>query len=91
MYDTAFPDDGSRSQTPGPDGHAADLALANAVVARLSADPVLVAAEIQVAVQNRVVLLGGYASTRATRTHAGDSAWRVAGVFDVCNLIRVPV
>ncbi|SNT65494.1 BON domain-containing protein [Asanoa hainanensis] len=90
MYDTSFPDDGPVGRPPRADRHAADLELATAVVGRLSADPELAEAEIQVAVQNRVVLLGGYAPNRTTRTHAGDSAWRVVGVFDVCNLIQVP-
>lgn len=91
MFDTVFPDDGSWHRAPRPSRNSDDLDLATAVVARLSADPDLAEAEIEVAVQNRVVLLGGYAPTRATRVHAGDSAWRVAGVYDVCNLIQVPV
>ncbi|MEV4536587.1 BON domain-containing protein [Asanoa sp. NPDC049518] len=90
MFDTGFPDDGSWRRAPRRDHRLDDLELANAVVNRLTADPELAGAEIEVAVQNRVVLLGGIAPTTATRLHAGDSAWRVPGVFDVCNLIQVP-
>ncbi|MDG4824964.1 BON domain-containing protein [Asanoa sp. WMMD1127] len=84
-----LPDDGSWRPTPRPHRNADDVELATAVVGRLSVDPGLVDAEIQVAVQNRVVLLGGVVPSPEVRIHAGDSAWRVAGVFDVCNLLRV--
>jgi osmotically-inducible protein OsmY len=62
--------------------------LANAVVDQLIADPELVGAEIEIAVQNRVVILAGHAPSPEVRIRAGDSAWQVTGVFDVCNLIK---
>lgn len=89
MFPPTFPDDGSWRPAPGLYHAPDDLMLAIAVVDRLVADPELVGAEIEVAVQNRVVMLGGHAPSHEIRIHCGDSAWRVSGVFDVCNLIRV--
>ena len=89
MFPPTFPDDGSWRPAARPHRDPGDLELAAAVVERLSADPGFENSLIEVAVQNRVVLLGGQVASPEMRIHASDSAWRVNGVFDVCNLLRV--
>ncbi|MEU2611031.1 BON domain-containing protein [Micromonospora sp. NPDC007271] len=66
-----------------------DLRLAALVAQRLSADWTTRRQQISVSVQNRVVILTGMVADPATRRAAGDLAWDVIGVFDVCNALTL--
>ncbi|MEU8262579.1 BON domain-containing protein [Micromonospora sp. NPDC048999] len=74
----------------GDDGvHDEDLRIAALVAQRLSADWTTRRQQISVSVQNRVVILTGMVADPATRQAAGDLAWDVTGVFDVCNALTL--
>nr|WP_175543687.1 BON domain-containing protein [Micromonospora pattaloongensis] len=73
---------------PAPDSD--DLRLEALVAQRLSSDWTTRRQQIVVAVQNRVVILAGLVNDREARQVAGELAWDVPGVFDVCNTLRVP-
>ncbi|WBB70841.1 BON domain-containing protein [Micromonospora sp. WMMD812] len=66
-----------------------DLRLAALVAQRLCVDWTTRRQQIAVAVQNRVVILSGTVASPEARQVAGDLAWDVPGVFDVCNLLRL--
>nr|WP_204342805.1 BON domain-containing protein [Micromonospora terminaliae] len=81
--DFPFAEDGQ----PAPDG--ADVRLAALVAQRLSIDWTTRRQQITVTVQNRVVILAGLVADAETRRVAGELAWDVSGVFDVCNALRL--
>jgi len=85
-----FPDDNSSERT---DEEAAweseDLRLAALVAQRLSIDWTTRRQQITITVQNRVVILAGMVSDAETRRAAGELAWDVPGVADVCNALRL--
>ncbi|MFC0033327.1 BON domain-containing protein [Micromonospora chaiyaphumensis] len=81
--DFPFAEDGQ----PAPDG--ADVRLAALVAQRLSIDWTTRRQQITVTVQNRVVILAGMVADAETRRVAGELAWDVSGVFDVCNALRL--
>lgn len=66
-----------------------DLRIAALVAQRLSIDWCTRRRQISVTVQNRVVILTGQVASRAARQAAGELAWDVAGVFDVCNALTL--
>ncbi|MFU8871663.1 BON domain-containing protein [Micromonospora sp. SL4-19] len=66
-----------------------DLRLAALVAQRLSADWATRRQQISVSVQNRVVILTGMVGDPNTRQAAGELAWDVPGVFDVCNALTL--
>ncbi|MGC4897083.1 BON domain-containing protein [Micromonospora sp. DT31] len=67
----------------------ADTRLAAAVAQRLSTDWSTRRQQITITVQNRVVILAGMVAAPETRRIAGELAWDVPGVFDVCNALRL--
>ncbi|MEU7978644.1 BON domain-containing protein [Micromonospora sp. NPDC049081] len=72
---------------PGPPGD--DVRLAAEVAYRIVGGVGLRARRITVTVQNRVVILGGVVPDVEARQLAGEVAWRVPGVADVCNALRL--
>ncbi|MGN9809368.1 BON domain-containing protein [Micromonospora sp. BQ11] len=71
---------------PEPDSE--DLRVEALVAQRLSIDWTTRRQQISVAVQNRVVILSGLVSGTDVRQVAGELAWDVPGVADVCNMLR---
>jgi hypothetical protein len=65
-----------------------DLRLAALVAQRLSIDWTTRRQQINVTVQNGVVILAGTVADHEVRQVAGDLAWDVPGVLDVCNTLR---
>ncbi|MGY0005932.1 BON domain-containing protein [Micromonospora sp. I033] len=82
-----YPDFPFAGDGPTPDG--TDTRLAALVAQRLSVDWTTRRQQITVTVQNRVVILAGLVADPETRRAAGELAWDVAGVFDVCNALRL--
>ncbi|MFE9959632.1 BON domain-containing protein [Micromonospora sp. NPDC005299] len=82
-----YPDFPFASDGPAPDG--ADVRLAALVAQRLSIDWTTRRQQITVMAQNRVVILAGVVTDPETRRAAGELAWDVSGVFDVCNALRL--
>ncbi|WP_262286072.1 BON domain-containing protein [Micromonospora sp. MA102] len=82
-----YPDFPFAGDGPPPDG--ADVRLAALVAQRLSIDWTTRRQQITVTVQNRVVILAGVVTDPETRRAAGELAWDVSGVFDVCNALRL--
>ncbi|RKN47838.1 BON domain-containing protein [Micromonospora endolithica] len=72
---------------PGPGGE--DTRLEALVTQRLAVDWTTRRQPITVRVQNRVVVLDGVVAADETRRTAGELAWDVPGVVDVCNAVRV--
>ncbi|NJP33602.1 BON domain-containing protein [Micromonospora thermarum] len=72
---------------PQPDDE--DTRLAALAAQRLSIDWTTRRQQITVTVQNRVVILAGTVADPDARAAAGELAWDVPGVADVCNTIRV--
>jgi len=66
-----------------------DLRIAAQVAQRLSIDWATRYQQITVTVQNRVVILAGLVRTAEAIQVAGELAWGVPGVYDVCNTIRI--
>ncbi|MEU4366614.1 BON domain-containing protein [Micromonospora chersina] len=66
-----------------------DLRLAALVAQRISIDWTTRRQQIAVTVQNGVVILTGMVAEPATRAAAGELAWDVPGVFDVCNALTL--
>ena len=84
-----MPDDHSfRALWDAPQDHDEDVRLAALVAQRLSADWSTRRQQITVMVQNRVVILTGLVAGAETRRAAGELAWDVEGVADVCNALR---
>ncbi|MEV4811667.1 BON domain-containing protein [Micromonospora avicenniae] len=75
-------------QEPGPASD--DLRLAALVAQRLGIDWTTRHQQIEVTVQNRVVILSGTVANLEVRRVAGELAWDVPGVLDVCNTLRLP-
>ncbi|MFG2052610.1 BON domain-containing protein [Micromonospora sp. NPDC048930] len=71
----------------GPEPDAEDVRLAALVAQRLSIDWTTRRQRIAISVQNRVVILTGTVADRGARQAAGELAWDVPGVFDVCNAL----
>lgn len=74
-----------------PEEQTEDLRLAALVAQRLSIDWTTRRQQIVVAVQNRVVILSGSVADPDVRQVAGELAWDVPGVFDVCNTLRISI
>ncbi|MEV1143781.1 BON domain-containing protein [Micromonospora sp. NPDC049799] len=84
-----LPDDNWLAGTgdqPEPDS--GDLRIEALVAQRLSIDWTTRRQQISVSVQNRVVILSGLVSGTDARQVAGELAWDVPGVVDVCNTLR---
>ncbi|MET7752186.1 BON domain-containing protein [Micromonospora sp. NPDC005367] len=75
-------------QDPGPASD--DVRLAALVAQRLGIDWTTRHQQIEVTVQNRVVILSGTVANPEVRRVAGELAWDVPGVLDVCNTLRQP-
>ncbi|MFF4875123.1 BON domain-containing protein [Micromonospora sp. NPDC000668] len=88
-----YPDEHARPVQPPPPGQGGpadeDTRIAAAVAQRISSDGTTRRQQIAVSVQNRVVILTGIVTDPATRQVAGDIAWEVTDVFDVCNALRL--
>ncbi|MFE9690278.1 BON domain-containing protein [Micromonospora sp. NPDC005806] len=82
-----YPDFPFAGDEPEPDRE--DVRLAALVAQRLSIDWTTRRQQITVSVQNRVVILGGTVADAQARRAAGELAWDVPGVFDVCNALRL--
>lgn len=90
MMPWPFPDENpflSIGDEPEPESE--DLRLAALVAQRLSIDWTTRRQQITITVQNRVVILAGMVADLEVRRVAGDLAWDVPGVFDVCNALRL--
>ena len=72
-----------------PAHHDEDARLAAIAAQRLSTDWTTRRQPITVTVQNRVVILAGTIADLETRQVAGELAWDIPGVADVCNTLRV--
>ncbi|MER5704757.1 BON domain-containing protein [Micromonospora sp. NPDC002296] len=84
------PDDHSWAAEPDRPGPAdEDTRLAAAVARRLGGDPTVRHRSVTVSVQNRVVILTGIVADPQARRAAGEVAWEVADVVDVCNALRL--
>lgn len=85
-----FPDDNSfRHTEEESDRESEDLRLAALVAQRLSIDWTTRRQQITITVQNRVVILAGMVADTETRRAAGELAWDVPGVADVCNALQL--
>ncbi|MEH1101553.1 BON domain-containing protein [Micromonospora sp. CPCC 205561] len=86
-----YPDEGPfrRPEPPGPPPDDEDGRLAVLVARRLSSDWSTRGQHIVVTVQNRVVILAGVVAGPEARRVAGEIAWDVRGVVDVCNALRL--
>lgn len=84
-----FPDDPFISSWDEPEQESEDLRLAALVAQRLSIDWSTRRQQITITVQNRVVILGGAVADQETRQAAGELAWDVPGVADVCNTLQL--
>ncbi|MFI0795856.1 BON domain-containing protein [Micromonospora rubida] len=84
------PDDHSWPAEPDSPGPAdEDARLAAVVARRLGGDPAVRHERVRVSVQNRVVILTGIVADPRARRAAGELAWEVADVVDVCNALRL--
>ncbi|MGW4500309.1 BON domain-containing protein [Micromonospora sp. NPDC004336] len=85
-----YPDEGAfRPEPPRPAPDDEDARLAALVAQRLSSDWTTRRQQIVVTVQNQVVILSGVVAGPDTRQVAGELAWDVQGVVDVCNALRL--
>lgn len=82
-----YPDFPFAGDEPVPD--AEDVRLAALVAQRLSLDRTTRRQRIAVSVQHRVVILTGTVADREARVAAGELAWDIPGVFDVCNALAL--
>lgn len=82
-----FPDDDAFPTAPAPPTED-DTRIAAEVAQRLAGNRFTRRQRISVEVQNRVVILVGTVDTPDVRVTAGNLAWRVPGVADVCNVLR---
>jgi osmotically-inducible protein OsmY len=76
-------------QFSGDAGTVFDRAVERRTAEALRDDPQFRGRRLEVAVQNRVVILRGEVDTCASRDCAARVAWTVHGVFDVCNQLTV--
>ncbi|MCX4472185.1 BON domain protein [Micromonospora sp. MW-13] len=84
------PDDHFWTADPdGPEPPQEDTRLAAAVARRLGGDPAVRHEPVTVSVQNRVVILTGIVADPRARRIAGELAWTVTDVVDVCNALRL--
>ncbi|MGW1059140.1 BON domain-containing protein [Micromonospora rubida] len=84
------PDDHSWPAEPDRPGPAdEDARLAAVVARRLGGDPTVRHERVRVSVQNRVVILTGIVADPRARRAAGELAWEVTDVVDVCNALRL--
>lgn len=75
----------------GPKGWKPDDArLLDAVCRRLTEDPWVDAADVDVSVEEGVVVLRGDVKSTVEKRRAEDLAWEVVGVVDVMNELRAP-
>ncbi|WP_416904229.1 BON domain-containing protein [Micromonospora echinospora] len=84
-----FPDDDARPAEPSPPAESDDRRLAAEVTQRLNGNRLTRRQRIVVEVQNRVVILGGTVESPDVRLTAGELAWGVRDVADVCNTLRL--
>ncbi|MGC1215749.1 MAG: BON domain-containing protein [Micromonospora sp.] len=84
-----FPDDPFLSTRQEPEQENEDLRLAALVTQRLAIDWSTRRQQITITVQNRVVILAGAVADQETRRVAGELAWDVPGVIDVCNALQL--
>lgn len=85
MMPWPYPEFPFTGDQPEPDDE--DVRLAALVAQRLSIDWTTRRQRIAVSVQNRVVILSGTVADPQARQAAGELAWDVPGVFDVCNAL----
>lgn len=85
-FDDAF--SSRRPQQPPVETN--DERLTRLVTERLHQDPRTRRQPITVTVQNRVVILAGSVDSTDAQFAAGDRAWEIPGVFDVCNALSAP-
>ncbi|WP_435871040.1 BON domain-containing protein [Micromonospora musae] len=85
-----WPDDALYRYLKAPGPMSDDARLAALVTQRLGVDWTTRHQQIEVTVQNAVVILSGRVAGPEGRRVAGDLAWDVPGVFDVCNTLRLP-
>ncbi|TDC36761.1 BON domain-containing protein [Micromonospora sp. 15K316] len=85
-----WPDDALYRYLQAPGSTNDDARLAALVAQRLGVDWATRHQEIEVTVQNKVVILSGTVASPEVRRTAGDLAWDVPGVLDVCNTLRPP-
>ncbi|WP_320068513.1 BON domain-containing protein [Micromonospora sp. RTGN7] len=83
------PDDHSWPAEPDSGPADEDARLAAAVARRLGGDPTVRHEPVRVSVQNRVVILTGIVADPRARRAAGELAWAVTDVADVCNALRL--
>ncbi|PZF94744.1 BON domain-containing protein [Micromonospora deserti] len=85
-----YPDDeASHAGSGRPERDDEDIRLAALVAQRLSIDWTTRRQQIVVTVQNGVVILTGRVTDPYVRQAAGELAWDVQGVSDVCNALRL--
>ncbi|MEV0328029.1 BON domain-containing protein [Micromonospora echinospora] len=85
-----FPDDDAVPSEPSPTPpENDDRRIAAEVTRRLNGNRLTRRQRIVVEVQNRVVILGGTVDSPDVRLTAGELAWGVHGVADVCNTLRL--
>ncbi|WP_018219436.1 BON domain-containing protein [Salinispora pacifica] len=72
-----------------PAHHDEDTRLAEIAAQRLRTDWTTRRQQITVTAQNRVIILAGTIADLETRQVAGELAWDIPGVADVCNTLRV--
>ncbi|MFF5072803.1 BON domain-containing protein [Micromonospora olivasterospora] len=82
-----YPDDRSWPDEPGPTDD--DARIAAAVARRFGDGWTSRHRHVCIAVQNRVVILSGVVADPQTRRAAGELAWSVPDVVDVCNALRL--
>ncbi|ASW57752.1 hypothetical protein CIK06_15890 [Plantactinospora sp. KBS50] len=82
-----FGSDPGETDTPGATPAEEDLHLAALVTQRLRTDWETSRQPIAVTAQNRVVILTGAVTDSEVRRVAGELAWGVPGVHDVCNAL----
>ncbi|MFC0005587.1 BON domain-containing protein [Micromonospora siamensis] len=87
MIPWPYPEHNHRPEDSPPSEE--DLRLAALVSQRISIDWSTRRQQISVTVQNAVVILTGVVNDPDTRTTAGELAWDVPGVFDVCNALTL--
>ncbi|MFC3502816.1 BON domain-containing protein [Micromonospora krabiensis] len=82
-----YPDESHFGPADDPDPLEEDVRLAALVAQRICVDWHTRRQQITVTVQNRVVILTGTVGSPGAREAAGELAWDVPGVFDVCNAL----
>ncbi|MFI7609332.1 BON domain-containing protein [Micromonospora sp. NPDC049366] len=87
MLPWPYPDEPASGPEGDPGPQDEDVRLAALVAQGLCNDWSTRRQQITVTVQNRVVILTGTVGSPQARAAAGQLAWDVPGVFDVCNAL----